>query len=203
MALVVLNPVIKSMVDSENYRKLIEIIREWDFRVTDSLPGIKAVKNKYREFLQSSPPYPVIDSRCPRIEHLILNEYAHLTRSLAPIHPILIEGSILRQKEYGEKRVIIVAPCEIFKVYSSRPFKVMTWLEFQEFIQFYPPQQRAKSAPIPLGFFDFLAKELGIRIEKASGRKSCRDLLANFSPDTHLLELLWCKGGCHRGDGLW
>jgi hypothetical protein len=55
---------------------------------------------------------------------------------------------------------------------------------------------------VPPGFFNELKDKSGIEIYEKSGEDNCRKLLSNIPPEAQLLELLWCKEGCHKGDGL-
>lgn len=198
---VVLNPLIEKLLNNQDYRFLLDELEYWRFLVTDPTPGIAEVRERYRQYIKETLQSPVIDSRCPYIVNMICEEFPHLEGLLAPIDPILITGAEMRRKEFGEKdtELYIVAPCKGFEKYTTSNRLVYTWQDFKgQVIHFYPLQKLPESSPVPLGFFN----ELEAKVYSASGKENCQKLLANYSKDAELLELLFCDGGCHKGDGL-
>jgi hypothetical protein len=209
---VFLNPLIKGLMNERDYTRLFQRIRKkgmWPFDPFAVLEKAKiTVLNSYREELERRRKgkgvagLPIIDSRCPAIrDYLIDKEFPHLTKLTAPIHPILITGAIIVRQSFGYlcPEIIVVSPCRAFKDYCLKGVKIRTWVEFREMLGFFPSQKKLEQTPIPLGFF----KDLGAKIYGASGEENCRRLLAEMPSDAALLELLWCEGGCHKGDGLY
>lgn len=198
--LIVLNPLIQQMLDEDAYSKLLDEIKAWGHQPTDSAPGIAEVKRQYQECLFETKTFPVIDSRCPKIRKMLIEEFPDLMELRAPIDPILVTGAKIRRKECGNKNIemVIVTPCEAFSYIHLSNTRMITWREFKGLIHFYPPQKMLDESPVPLGFFD----SLGVKVYGASGEENCRKLLTDMPSDAELLELLWCEGGCHKGDGL-
>jgi hypothetical protein len=60
---------------------------------------------------------------------------------------------------------------------------------------------RAVASPIPPGYFQFPE----YRILEANGPEAVTDLLTRIAAgveEADLLELLYCREGCHNGDGV-
>ena len=56
-----------------------------------------------------------------------------------------------------------------------------------------------KKSPIPPGFFD----GLGLNTASVTGEEDIRNYFRNYVPDeVQLVEMLFCKEGCHNGDGI-
>jgi iron only hydrogenase large subunit-like protein len=204
--LVVLNPVIKMIIGEHNYEKTIEMIINKSWLAADVSPGKEAVKKDYKALFYK-PGRPIIDSRCPAIIELVKQNFPHLDKSLAPINPILVTGARIRKKEledsgYDIVKVIAATPCSDFCRNNHRwpDLEMITWKDFQKKVLGVSfPRNELKESPVPLGFFN----DLGVKVYSASGEENCRCLLSDIPPDAKLLELLWCKGGCHKGDGLY
>lgn len=206
--LVVLNPVIQRILNEQDYQSLLDRIKNrCGHLVADSTPGITEVKKLYQKWLARSDKFPVIDSRCPAIIKMIKNEFPGLIELLAPIDPILITGAKMRLEEFKNEADIlsIVSPCRSFIVDFELDNKlkfaktlIVPWRMFKVSVDFFAPQKKIENSPVPLGFFD----NLGVKVYSASGKENCKKLLKNYPTDAELLELLWCEGGCHNGDGL-
>lgn len=204
--LVVLNPLIEKLLSPEDMAILKEKLIKYfgaDF-VKDASPGIERVKELYKKYVieVSEPPKPIIDSRCPAITHFMMQKYKHLKSFLAPVNPILITGAEIRRKEIrGNTKLIVIAPCYAFEVYNNpKAYRtIVTWEKVKLYLNFHPPQKDLSESPVPPGFFNYLEE---MKIYSASGKKECEELLSNIPSDADLLELLYCPGGCHRGDGL-
>lgn len=55
------------------------------------------------------------------------------------------------------------------------------------------------SSPIPPGFFS----ELNLQTASVTGEAEIQKYFQNYTPDeVQLVEMLFCKGGCHNGDGV-
>ena len=205
--LVVLNPVIKALL-KKHYQTLVELLYSLGWYVEDaSRRDIPAVKELYKDCLRNNSKRPVIDSRCPAAVQLISDEFPNLINYLSPIKPILITGAELALAEFKEifkKQPIsltIVSPCNALTRYGDERYLIITWKKFKEKQKLNFPEKPPENSPVPLGFFN----ELGVAVVGASGENNIRKLLANFhslGPNFQIIELLFCEGGCHNGDGL-
>ena len=211
--LVVLNPLIEKLLSPENMAVLKEKLSK-DFKadfIRDASPGIEKVKEEYQKLAKGEGIYemyghqkPIIDSRCPYITHFMVERYhKHLKSYLAPIDSILITGAEIQRKELNidPLQLIVVTPCNAFRVFND-PIEnraIITWKGLKNILDFHPPQKNLDESPVPPGFFNYLEE---IKIYSASGEEECEKLLSNIPDDADLLELLYCPGGCHRGDGL-
>jgi iron only hydrogenase large subunit-like protein len=204
----VLNPVIQKILNEKGYQSLLDHIKDrCGHLIADSMPGISEVKKRYQKWLIRTDKFPVIDSRCPAIVKMIKKEFPELTESLAPIDPILITGAKMRLKEFKDEADVltIISPCFSFamdfELDNELKFAktiITPWYLFKISIDFNVPQEKIENSPVPPGFFNYL----GVRVYEASGENECRKLLSNIPDNAQLLELLLCKNGCHKGDGL-
>ena len=208
MKITILNPLIRNLLEREDYQKLLEKLDAQGYRVIDLYDDLKKVKKivlqKYADWLSKTSKFPVIDSRCPRIRKLLIYEFPHLMDFWAPILPILITGAELKIEELKSRNIevsgYLVSPCKEFTrwFFSKEDIIIVTWQEFKNLISFYPPQRLLTQTPVPKGFFN----DLEVKVYGETGENECRKLLSRIPADAQLLELLWCEGGCHRGDGL-
>ena len=77
--------------------------------------------------------------------------------------------------------------------------RFLPWNRFLQELGDEPEGILPKESPIPLGFFE----ELGLRTVSISGEENIRKHFENYVPgEVQLLELLYCKNGCHNGDGI-
>jgi iron only hydrogenase large subunit-like protein len=206
--LVVLNPVIEKLLGKQ-YDDLIVELQNRELYVEDSKRGIQVVRIAYRDYLQQTSKKPVIDSRCPEIYKLIKYEFEHLVDYLAPIKPILITGAELAYQDFKERykedvTLTIVTPCKALADYDksklSYTTELITWRDFCKANSLEFPYEILKESPVK-GFFE----PLGVPVISKSGKREVKKLLekfANLPSETQLVELLYCKGGCHKGDSL-
>jgi iron only hydrogenase large subunit-like protein len=206
--MVVLNPVIESML-GKRYLELISLLESKGYFVENSKRGIEYVRTFYGLNLFFINDTCQIDSRCPKITELIVNDFPYLLKRISTITPILITGAYMAFAEFLEKNpnsivdLTIISPCEIMRAYEkmNNGTKIITWKKFKEIEEIEIPENKLDESPVPLGFFNSKAL-LGEKIYSASGEKDCKKLLSNIPKNANLLELLWCEGGCHKGDGL-
>lgn len=211
--LVWLNPVVENMVKNK-YPDLLSKLHAHQYQAVKGADDVSQdILKCYGELVSNTKLRPVIDSRCPRVIKLILDNFPQLAANLAPIDSILISrAKALYDREVkpdsGWTRLTIVTPCTDLVNHGENVFgeklRFVTWNEFAQEIGFaeYP---KIETSPIPLGFFD----PLEIAVLKASGELQIRQLLAlctnneeNEPARADLLELLYCPDGCHNGDGL-
>lgn len=197
--LVVLNPLIHGILETQDYNALMENLHTKGFIVADAAPGKVKVKEEYRRCVANANNFPVIDSRCPYVADMVRREFNPLEHLLAPIDPILITGAKMRKEEFDADLTYVVSPCEGFERYNEDFMLIHTWRQFRTDINFRYARRALESTPVPIGFFN----DLDVKLISASGEAACRRLLSDYPSDAKLLELLHCEGGCHKGDGLY
>ena len=75
----------------------------------------------------------------------------------------------------------------------------LTWNDFVSSIGEEPKRIPPKESPIPPGFFE----GLGVKTASVTGEEEIRDYLKHGVPnEVKIVELLFCKNGCHNGDGI-
>lgn len=205
-----LNPIVEAMLHKTGNvagRKLEEI----GYTVITCISGAAHIREAYRQHVKKAVKKPVIDARCPKITALIEKKYPRLKDKIAPISPILLACTEELYKKYIESdskaaELTVIAPCSwlVDKGISVWGTKVrfQTWRKFslENGLGDYPQLQ---ISPVPPGFF----KGLDLQVLEANGDGNTQMLLeyadAGLLPKgTSLLELLYCEGGCHRGDGV-
>ena len=202
MAYLWINPVTDSMYEAEILNDFL--LRHGYQRFHSSTNWLEVVKEKYKETVQSSS-YTVMDMRCPKTTKL-LEELGLMSEVTFPeIHPILIHcGQECSEREdlAGEEK-IITTPCQALadmgNALGLKNTCFIPWNRFLERLGSEPPGIAPKKSPIPLGFF----KELGVNCISLSGEEAIRRF---FEEDRlkgiQLVEMLYCKDGCHNGDGI-
>lgn len=207
--LVVLNPVIEGLL-GDNYQELITELEGSGAYVGDSKKGISVVRELYGKRVDSTSTL-VIDSRCPSVVDIVRREFEDLTCHLVSINPILITGALIAYEECRAKHkdeeidLIVVTPCNALANYDLEQLpsgtRLITWSNFVRERKLHYSTEVLDESPVPLGFFG----SLEVEVVGASGEKEVRRTLGDFGNialDCGILELLYCNGGCHRGDGL-
>ncbi|MBQ8804423.1 MAG: hypothetical protein IJZ53_12370 [Tyzzerella sp.] len=202
MAYIWINPVTAGMYEPEvlnaflhhNGYKRMEASGDW----------LTIVKEKYRLAAQQAP-NAVMDVRCPKIKE-VLNEVDIVSDTTIPnINPILIHCGIEvseREDLQGEEK-IITTPCQALadmgNALGLKDTQFVPWNQFLKIIGDRPKGSLPKASPIPPGFFD----ELGLKTVSITGEEEIRNYFENDVPDgVQLVEMLFCKEGCHNGDGI-
>jgi hypothetical protein len=205
-----LNPIVEAMLH-ETGNVAGRVLEEKGYSIISCISGAPRIHEAYRYYVKNAVNKPVIDARCPKITALIEKRYPQLEGNIAPIPPILIACTEELYKKYIEPdseaaTLTVIAPCSwlVGKGISVWGAKVRfhTWREFscENGLGEYPQLQ---VSPVPPGFF----KGLNLQVLEANGSQSAETLLelayTGLLPQgTSLLELLYCEGGCHRGDGF-
>ena len=202
MAYIWINPVTASMYQPNELEKYLKKHGYQRFDVeTDWL---LIVKNKYNDMIKNSK-HTVFDCRCPKVKEMLENEKLGQEVIIPDIAPILIhcgiEGS--ERVELLNEDKIITTPCQALADMGNElqlPHTwFMTWNAFTELMGSELKGIVPEKSPIPPGFFD----ELKIKIDSVTGEEEIRTYLKNFVPgQAELVELLYCKEGCHNGDGI-
>lgn len=181
------------------------------YTIVTCVSGANHVREKYGHYVHKAKRKPVIDARCPKITALIDKKYPQLHDNIAPISPILVVCAEFLYRKYIESdskaaNLTVIAPCSwlVDKGTSILGEKVhfITWVKFCEEnkIDIYP---QLLSSPVPPGFFDGLK----MQVLEGNGKQRIEAVLELASEGLlpvgiSLLELLYCEGGCHRGDGV-
>ena len=124
---------------------------------------------------------------------------------IADIEPILIHCAreICSRQELKDGRKIITTPCQALadmgnslKLYNTRFF---SWNSLLETLGERPEGNVPELSPIPPGFF----RELGQRTMSLTGRECIEQCVQDGSwRRVRLVEMLYCRDGCHNGDGV-
>ena len=204
MVYIWINPVTAGMYEPELLKRFLCKHGYRQFH-TDT-DWMKIVKEKYLSVVSKST-NPVIDMRCPKIIEFV-DEY-HLDKqhkiTIPDIAPILIhcseEASGREDLKNGEK--IITTPCQSLadmgNALNLDNTRFLPWNRFLQELGDEPEGILPKESPIPPGFFE----ERNLRTVSISGEENIRKYFENFVPgEVQLIELLYCKNGCHNGDGI-
>lgn len=202
MAYIWINPVVDSMYDKE---KLNDFLQQHGYqRIEASGDWMKVVREKYCSLLGQSED-TVLDMRCPEIRTLIegMGEVEGVT--MPDVKPILIHCG----KETGEREdlqreeKIITTPCKSLADMGNelrlKDTRFVPWNVFLSELGSSPEGVLPDESPIPPGFF----KELDVKTDSVTGEEAIRHFFkSNQHRDVQLVELLYCKDGCHNGDGI-
>lgn len=202
MAYIWINPVTAGMYETD---VLNEFLRQHGYkRFETSQDWLTVVKEKYRLATQQAT-NTVMDVRCPKIKEVLDDLGVVSDITIPEINPILIhcgiEGSERENLQDEEK--IITTPCQALadmgNALGLKNTRFVPWNRFVEAIGDKPKGSLPKESPIPPGFFD----ELGLKTVSITGEEEIRDYFENYVPEeVQLVEMLFCKDGCHNGDGI-
>jgi hypothetical protein len=206
-----LNPIVETMVAADKDR-VVHILGQKGYTVVSCETGAPKIREAYRRYLQEEATIPIIDARCPKITALIKDRYPALCAYIAPIPPILVACAQDLFSKYIEPNAVratltIVAPCYALvsagQCVFGNSIRFVTWRQFEREVDFGKKYARLDASPVPPGFF----KDLENKVAEASGSEDIERLLITvssgmLSPSVNLLEMLYCGGGCHNGDGI-
>lgn len=202
MTYIWINPVTDSMYEPD---VLNEFLRHHGYqRFHTSSDWSAIVKQKYRLATRQTA-HTVMDMRCPKIKDLLSEMDITADVIIPEIHPILIhcgqEGS--EREDLREKKKIITTPCQaladIGNALELKDTWFVSWNKFIESVGSEPMGIPPEESPIPPGFFS----ELGLKTVSITGEEEIRNYLQNYvSDEVQLVEMLFCKDGCHNGDGI-
>lgn len=202
MAYIWINPVAEGMYEPDVLNDFLS--RHGYTRFQTANDWLAIVREKYHSAVCQTTD-PVIDVRCPKIKEL-LEEMGNINGvSIPEIKPILIHcgQEFSEQEELRDEEKIITTPCQALadmgnELGLERTWFV-TWNRFLELLSDEPTGISPKESPIPPGFFD----ELGLETISITGEEEIRNYFENPVPDNvQLVEMLFCKEGCHNGDGI-
>lgn len=130
--------------------------------------------------------------------------------TIPEIQPILIhcgiEGS--EREDLRSEEKIITTPCralaDMGNALKLKNTRFVPWNQFIELagsdsISIEPLGTPLEKSPIPPGFF----AELGLRTVSLTGEEEIRKYFKKPTRDeVQIVEMLFCKDGCHNGDGI-
>lgn len=206
MAYIWINPVTDRMYDAGVLNAFLD--KHGYKRFNTSTDWLAVVREKYHAAVKQSTD-TVIDVRCPKTKELLHEMGIHTGVTFPEIHPILIhcakEGS--QQEDLQEDEKIITTPCQALADMGNALGLERTWFvpwrKFLESIGESPEERLLEESPIPTGFF----AELGLKTDSVTGEEEIREYFKKFQSgeterEVQLVEILYCKDGCHNGDGI-
>lgn len=167
---------------------------------------LTVVKEKYREAIHQTT-HTVIDMRCPKIKELLIDYKLEpkYNINIPDIYPILIHCSqeASEREDLLKEEKIITTPCQALADMGNAlelpKTSFVPWRQFLQSLGEEPDGIVPQESPIPPGFFT----DLDVKSVSISGEEEIRDYFENFVPDqVQVAELLFCKNGCHNGDGI-
>ena len=196
-----LNPVVLKMYNQEEVKSHLENL---DFEiVTCEENHLQIVKNKYEEQYKGCKSL-LCDNRCPKAVSYVRNHYGAENLEYSTIQPILIhcaEELANRYKDH-DAELYIITPCTDLKDQGNKLNMkntiFQTWTEFCREHNIILKRKSIESSPIPPGFFDNIPDVVSL-----SSKNEIDHYFQKASlKDKRLIEMLYCQGGCHNGDGV-
>lgn len=202
MCYIWINPVTDQMYDQDSLASLLK--RHGYERVQCKRDWAGYVREEYRRAADEAG-YPVADVRCPAVAELLKREYRDSRLQIPDIEPILIHCAreIGGREDLKGRPKLITTPCRVLADMGNQAglsdTRFLSWKDFLGELGEAPRARRLDESPIPPGFFDGLS----FGTAGATGEDGVRDLLDRGDyGDARILELLWCRDGCHHGDGV-
>ncbi len=214
MTYIWINPVAEGMYEPKKLTNFLQKHGYKQVKVTDDWLNI--VKEKYQIAVTKASDRPVMDMRCPKTKQ-VMDEMDVTSKFTVPeIEPILIHCAreiSVREDLQGEEKVI-TTPCQALADMGNAlelPYTTfVTWNQFLTILNDRPLKDEKtltawplKESPIPPGFF----KGLEVQTVSLTGEDEIREYFQTrfakgTSNNVQLVEMLFCKHGCHNGDGV-
>lgn len=201
MTCIFLNPVVEQMYDRE---RLYNFLTERGFQPVFSRENWGAiVLGKYQKAAAQTPG-AIADVRCPRVARRIrcLDQQGRF--NLPDVEPILFHCAreISARPELKRKRKLIITPCRILAEEGNDlgllETEFLTWNDFLKRLGANFPGRKLGESPIPPGFFREMEKT-----DSVTGEEAIEEYLKGEKwRGRKIVEMLWCSGGCHNGDGV-
>ena len=199
-----LNPVVLKMYDQE---ELTAALGSLGFQIVISEENhLQTVKNKYKEQYEGCKQL-LCDNRCPKAISYVKAHYDHASLEYSTIKPILIHcaeelANKYKQHEAELYELYIITPCtdlrDLGNKLALKNTIFQTWTEFCRDHQIILNSKPTETSPIPPGFFDNIPNVVSL----ASKDDIDRYFQCAPKQDKQLIEMLYCQGGCHNGDGV-
>lgn len=207
MTYIWINPVAESMYESKKLTNFLQKYGYKQVKVTDDWLNI--VKEKYQIAVTKASGRPVMDMRCPKMKQ-VLDEVGVTCKFTVPeIEPILIHCAreISTRKDLQGEEKLITTPCQVLadmgNALQLSNTSFVPWNRFLENFEDAPVRYKLKESPIPPGFFD----SLELKTVSITGENEIQEYFQTRFPkdmqdNVELVEMLFCKYGCHNGDGV-
>ncbi|WP_458407072.1 hypothetical protein [Anaerotignum sp.] len=197
-----INPVTANMYDPNALNAFLS--KHGYTRVEASAHWLETVKEKYKQAVDTAE-HTLIDMRCPKIIDFIDAYDLRDSVTIPSIEPILIHcgREISKREDLLGYEKVITTPCQaLADLGNSLNLKETLFLPWNQFLASFgdgltavPPEE----SPIPPGFFD----GLDCKMTSVTEKQNICDFFENFKPEEFdLVELLYCRDGCHNGDGI-
>ncbi|MGF7109116.1 hypothetical protein [Treponema pedis] len=192
-----LNPIVVNAYNTEDLKE--ELFKLGYIIVSHNINHLKIVLDKYRNFLSDNS--TLLDQRCPMItEYFKKNNFTVIYHN---IEPILIHAAreLENRSDLKDGQKWIVTPCLSLKSFGDnlnlKNTYFITWDEFVNVHKLKIPFKPLKNSPIPMGFFDSIAENV-LKITDNNISDLTQEKLNKYK----LVEGLFCRNGCHNGDGV-
>lgn len=205
MTYIWINPVAEGMYAPETLSALLD--RHHCTQVRCQEDWAAEVRRKYRALVDETAGI-VSDARCPMAADLVRTLTAERPESplrVAEVEPILIHAAreLADRWELRDRPKVITTPCQALAELGNRleleNTRFIPWNTLLRQWGEHPPVQRLDASPIPPGFF----QDAGIPLRTITGREEITDYAAACCHSgERLVEMLYCKDGCHNGDGV-
>jgi hypothetical protein len=196
-----LNPVVLKMYDQEELHSTLESL---GFQiVTCEENHLKIVKDKYKERYEGCKNL-LCDNRCPKAISYVRTHYDHTSLEYSSIQPILIHCAEELANRYkdDDAELYIITPCtdlrDLGNKLALKNTIFQTWTQFCREHHIRLNSKPTENSPIPPGFFDNIPNVVSL----ASKDDMDRFFQDTSKQDKQLIEMLYCQGGCHNGDGV-
>ncbi|MDD3253491.1 MAG: hypothetical protein PHV18_13155 [Lachnospiraceae bacterium] len=210
-----INPVARAMYGYEAIRRAL---KQKEYECIDAEAdwgGI--VREKYRKLVQETgeaaasgtgwgvTPATVVDARCPKAYQMVKHAFEGPELVFGDIHPILIHIAIELSEtpRYAGAEKIITTPCASLadegNALRLQDTRFIPWNQFREALGLQLPVEAIEASPIPPGYFAGLPG----RIDSISEEHRIWNYFRRGDDrGASLVEMLFCKDGCHNGDGV-
>lgn len=201
MSYIFINPVVERMYPRQSLNRFLA--RHGFERVECGTDWAAAVLKKYRALLGSREE-TVADARCPEAAEFARRE-GRPGVYVAPIEPILLHCAreISQKRELAGRPKVITTPCRALAREGNRlglrETEFVAWNQLLKELGDGPEAAGLDESPIPPGYFS----PLGVRAATATGPgEVLSHIREREAGRERIWELLYCRGGCHNGDGV-
>jgi iron only hydrogenase large subunit-like protein len=146
---------------------------------------------------------PLISESCPRVIQMILEEFPHLTKQIAPIpSPMELHGQKLKEKYGSDSITYFFSPCEFKKIENDQKQAmdhVVSFAELHDFLELRIKQPLDSLSKTNFdSHLEIRETRLGVLAMSIHGPEQCRHFLRKFSDgnQSKFSEVLFCTGGC-------
>lgn len=202
MRIIWINPVVKQMYEPGCLERFL---KKHGFRQEECRKDwTETVRQEYAAAVEHAA-CPVADVRCPEVERLLREDYGGCGVLIPDIEPILLHCAreISGREELRGMEKVITTPCRSLADAGNRlelpDTRFVSWKQLLEEFSGAPEGKQPEQSPIPPGFFH----AMGSLASSITGEDRIREYLRkkNYG-ETRMIEMLFCRDGCHHGDGI-